>query len=153
MLEDFGVSQAGETRGQRLVALNRFLIERHRAGQKSVIVVDEAQHLTPATLEQLRLLSNFQTTGQTLLQILLAGQPELRARLDLPELRQLKQRIALPVHDPPAHPGRAARVRPLPPAGCRRRDLDLFTDRALARIAAYPAGSRGSSMPSPTMPS
>ena len=140
VLEDFGVSKAGETRGQRLVALNRFLIERHRAGQKSVIVVDEAQHLTPATLEQLRLLSNFQTTGHTLLQILLAGQPELRARLDRPELRQLKQRIAF-----------RCTIRPLTPDELREyvrfrlrvagaRDLDLFTDRALARIADYSGG-------------
>ena len=140
VLEDFGVSQAGETRGQRLVALNRFLIERHRAGQRSVIIVDEAQHLTPATLEQLRLLSNFQTTGHTLLQILLAGQPELRARLDRPELRQLKQRIAF-----------RCTLRPLTPDELREyvrfrlqvagaRDLDLFTDRALARIAAYSGG-------------
>src|SRR5262249_24093323 len=95
VLEDFGVSKAGETRAQHLIALNNFLIERHRASQKSVIVIDEAQHLEPATLEQLRLLSNFQTTREPLLRILLAGQPELRARLDLPELRQLKQRIAL----------------------------------------------------------
>src|SRR5262249_11612873 len=88
VLEDFGVSQVGTTRAQRLVALNNFLIDRHRVGHKSVIIIDEAQNLDAATLEQLRLLSNFQTTRETLLQILLAGQPELRKRLDLPELRQ-----------------------------------------------------------------
>ena len=140
VLEDFGVSKAGATRAQRLVALNSFLIERHRAGQKSVIIIDEAQHLDPATLEQIRLLSNFQTTRETLLQILLAGQPELRARLDLPELRQLKQRIAL----------RCA-IRPLTPDEVRAyvrfrlrvaggRDLDLFTDQAIVRIAPYSDG-------------
>jgi general secretion pathway protein A len=140
VLEDFGVSKAGETRAQRLVALNNFLIERHRAGQKSIIIIDEAQHLDSATLEQLRLLSNFQTARETLLQILLAGQPELRVRLDLPELRQLKQRIAL----------RCA-IRPLTPDEVRAyvrfrlrvagsRDLDLFTDQAITRIAAYAGG-------------
>jgi len=139
VLEDFGVPKAGETRDQCLVALNYFLIERHRAGQQSVIIIDEAQHLDAATLEQLRLLSNFQTPRETLLQILLAGQPELRARLDLPELRQLKQRIV-----------RCA-IRPLTPDEVRAyvrfrlrvaggRDLDLFTDQAIARIAQYATG-------------
>src|SRR5262245_12206512 len=88
VLEDFGVTKAGETRAQRLVALNNLLIERHRADQKSVIIVDEAQNLDAPTLEQLRLLSNFQTSREVLLQIVLAGQPELKARLDLPGLRQ-----------------------------------------------------------------
>ena len=139
VLEDFGVSKQGATRAQRLVALNSFLIERHRAGQKSVIVIDEAQHLDPATLEQIRLLSNFQTTRE-MLQILLAGQPELRARLELPELRALKQRIAF-----------RCSIRPLTPDEVRAyvrfrlrvaggRDLDLFTDQALARIAKYSDG-------------
>ena len=140
VLEDFGVSSAGATRAQRLVALNNFLIDRHRVGQKSVIVIDEAQHLDAGTLEQLRLLSNFQTTRETLLQILLAGQPALRARLDLPELRQLKQWIAL-----------RCTIRPLTPDEVRAylrfrlrvagsQDLDLFTDQAIARIAAYAGG-------------
>lgn len=139
-LEDFGISKAGETRAQRLVALNSFLIERRRSGQKSVIVIDEAQHLSAPTLEQIRLLSNFETARETLLQILLVGQPELRARLELPELRQLKQRIAL----------RYA-IRPLTPDEIRAyirfrlrvaggRDLALFTDRAIERIAAYSGG-------------
>jgi len=138
--EDFGVSKMGATRAQRLAALNSFLIERHRAGQKSVIVIDEAQHLDPATLEQIRLLSNFQTTREMLLQILLAGQPELRARLELPELRALKQRIAF-----------RCSIRPLTPDEVRAyvrfrlrvaggRDLDLFTDQAVARIAQYSDG-------------
>ena len=140
VLEDFGVSKAGETRAQRLVALNSFLIDRHRAGQKSVIIIDEAQHLSAATLEHLRLLSNFQTTRETLLQILLAGQPELRTRLDLPELRQLKQRITLRCTIRPLAEDEVwAYVRfRLRVAGAR--DLDLFTDRALARIAQYSEG-------------
>jgi general secretion pathway protein A len=140
VLEDFGVSKAGATQAQRLFALNSFLIERHRAGQKSVIIIDEAQHLAPATLEQVRLLSNFQAARATLLQILLVGQPELRARLDLPELRQLKQRIALRCTIGPLaaeEVGAYLRVR-LRAAGAR--DLDLFTDRAVTRIAQYSAG-------------
>ena len=140
VLEDFGVSSAGATRAQRLVALNNFLIDRHRVGQKSVIVIDEAQHLDAGTLEQLRLLSNFQTPRETLLQILLAGQPELWARLDLPELRQLKQWFTLRCTIRPLTPdevGTYLRFR-LRVAGSQ--DLDLFTDQAIARIAAYAGG-------------
>src|SRR6266850_91326 len=61
ILEDLGISKRGESRAQRLIALNNYLIERERAGQNTVLVVDEAQNLDAATLEQIRLLSNFET--------------------------------------------------------------------------------------------
>jgi general secretion pathway protein A len=140
MLEDFGVVGAGEGRARRLAALNRFLIERRRNGQNTVLILDEAQNLTPETLEEVRLLSNFETPADKLLQILLVGQPELRAKLLLPELRQLKQRIGL-----------RCTIRPLTGEETedyiRRRlrvagapDLGLFTDRAVARIWKYAGG-------------
>jgi len=69
-LEDFGVSKAGDSHAQRLMALNAFLIERRRAGQNTVLIIDEAQNLSPETLEQVRLLSNFETPTEKLLQIL-----------------------------------------------------------------------------------
>ena len=139
-LEDFGVRDAGSTTAQRLAALNRFLIERWREGQKAVLILDEAQNLAPETLEQVRLLSNFETPTEKLLQILLVGQPELKLKLQLPELRQLRQRI-----------GMQASIRPLTPeetcdyvqsrlrkAGAP--DLKLFSDQATERIAAYTGG-------------
>src|SRR5256886_10265930 len=95
ILEDFGVAKAGESHVQRLIALNNFLTERRRAGQNSVLILDEAQNLDLRALEQIRLLSNFETHTEKLLQILLVGQPELLDTLDRPELRQLKQRIGL----------------------------------------------------------
>src|SRR5262249_26661410 len=95
ILEDFGVAKTGDSPAQRLVAFNTFLVERHRAGQRTVLILDEAQNLTPETLEQIRLLSNFETPTAKLLQIVLVGQPELGAKLELPEMRQLQQRIAL----------------------------------------------------------
>lgn len=96
LLEDLGIPKPGEASpAQRLIALQRFLVERHRNGQNTVLILDEAQDLEPRTLEQSRFLSTFETTSEKILQILLVGQPELRARLDLPELRQLKQRIGL----------------------------------------------------------
>jgi len=95
MLEEFGAGKTASTQAQRLIALNRFLIERRRLGQNTVLILDEAQNLDVRTLEQVRLLSNFEGPSEKLLQIVLVGQPELRSKLALPELRQLRQRIAL----------------------------------------------------------
>src|SRR2546426_651133 len=107
VLEDFGIVKGGEWRAQRLIALNNFLIDRERTGQNTVLILDEAQNLDPSTLEQIRLLSNFETPTNKLLQILLVGQPELKAKLHLPELQQLKQRIGLRCQIPPLTPGEA----------------------------------------------
>lgn len=140
MLEDFGVSKGPSTRVERLVALNRFLIERRRVGQNTVLILDEAQNLTPETLEQVRLLSNFETPTDKLLQILLVGQPELKSKLQRPELRQLKQRIGLRCTIRPLTEDEVAdyiRSR-LRVAGSA--DLHLFTERAVRRIAEYTGG-------------
>jgi general secretion pathway protein A len=75
--------------------LNEFLLQKYRAGQNAALIIDEAQNLSPEVLEAVRLLSNFETTKDKLLQILLVGQPELTERLNSPQLRQLKQRVAL----------------------------------------------------------
>jgi general secretion pathway protein A len=140
MLEEFEIQKPGESHAQRLVTLQNFLLERHRAGQSSVLILDEAQNLYPQTLEQIRLLSNFETTKEKILQIVLVGQPELQARLDLPELRQLKQRIGVLCSIPamtPAGTRNYIRTR-LRLAGAR--DLGIFTEEALARICAETRG-------------
>jgi general secretion pathway protein A len=74
-------------------ALNRFLLENHARGRRPILIVDEAQNLRPDVLEQVRLLTNLETTKQKLLQIILIGQPELRALLARNDMRQLAQRI------------------------------------------------------------
>ena len=81
-----------------LALLNEFLLEKYRAGENCVLIVDEAQNLNAEILESIRVLSNFETSTDKLLQILLVGQPELSARLNTPELRQLKQRVTLRHH-------------------------------------------------------
>ncbi len=78
--------------------LNAFLLRRHAEGRTAVLVLDEAQNLTPDVLEQMRLLTNLETNEQKLLQIIMIGQPELRMMLDRPELRQLAQRITARYH-------------------------------------------------------
>jgi type II secretory pathway predicted ATPase ExeA len=78
--------------------LNEFLLEKYREGENAALIIDEAQNLSAEVLESIRLLSNFETTKDKLLQILLVGQPELNERLNTPQLRQLKQRITLRHH-------------------------------------------------------
>jgi type II secretory pathway predicted ATPase ExeA len=86
-----------ETREKSLVLmrLNQWLLERYRAGETAVLIVDEAQNLSNEVLEEIRLLTNLETSTEKLLQIVLTGQPELEEKLKLPQLRQLRQRITL----------------------------------------------------------
>jgi type II secretory pathway predicted ATPase ExeA len=75
--------------------LNHWLLDRYRAGETAVLVVDEAQNLSLQVLEEIRLLTNLETSTEKLLQIVLTGQPELEEKLKLPQLRQLRQRITM----------------------------------------------------------
>jgi general secretion pathway protein A len=92
---EFGLSSGSEYANELLEELNRFLLRENARGITVVLVIDEAQNLSPQILEQLRLISNLETEDDKLIQIVLAGQPELSKILDLPELRQLNQRIAV----------------------------------------------------------
>jgi general secretion pathway protein A len=83
------------TKGDLLQALYRFLVSQLQLGLTTVIVIDEAHQLSPAVLEEIRLLTNLETAQQKLLQVLLVGQPELDATLESFEFRQLKQRVAI----------------------------------------------------------
>jgi len=87
--------QKWETKSDLLLELGRALESRHARGLRTVLIVDEAQGLSPHVLEEIRLLSNFESNTAKQLQIVLTGQPELREVLNNPDLRQLKQRIAL----------------------------------------------------------
>lgn len=92
---DFGLKTAGKSKSDLLLELGGFLISRHQKKLTTVLVADEAHHLSAEVLEEIRLLTNLETPQEKLLQILLVGQPELDDKLDSVELRQLKQRIAL----------------------------------------------------------
>lgn len=95
MMADFGIPCDSTMKSQVLLRLNHWLLDRYRAGERAVLIVDEAQNLSPQMLEEIRLLTNLETSTEKLLQIVLAGQPELDRKLNLPELRQLRQRITL----------------------------------------------------------
>jgi type II secretory pathway predicted ATPase ExeA len=95
VLTDFGIPPTTRTKSGMLLQLNRWLIERYRARQLSAIVIDEAQNLSWKLLEEIRLLTNLETSSEKLVQIVLSGQPELEDKLLHPNVRQLRQRISL----------------------------------------------------------
>jgi general secretion pathway protein A len=95
MLADFGIECDSQLKSQVLLRLYQWLLDRYRAGETAVLIIDEAQNLSTQVLEEIRLLTNLETATAKLLQIVLAGQPELQQKLALPEMRQLKQRITL----------------------------------------------------------
>jgi len=95
VLSDFGLTPTSRTKSGMLLQLNRWLIERFRMNETCVVVVDEAQNLSWELLEEIRLLTNLESSSEKLLQIVLSGQPELEEKLRHPSVRQLRQRIFL----------------------------------------------------------
>jgi len=95
ILSEFEITCESKTKSQQLMKFNQWLLERYRAGETAVLIVDEAQNLSYPVLEEIRLLTNLETSTDKLLQIVLSGQPELEEKLKQPQLRQLRQRIML----------------------------------------------------------
>src|SRR5271166_4063306 len=95
MMADFGIPCETESKSQILLRLYNWLLDRYRAGETAVLVVDEAQNLAEEVLEEIRMLTNLETFTEKLLQIVLVGQPELEQKLKQPQLRQLRQRLTL----------------------------------------------------------
>jgi len=98
IVNDFGIDPKNKTKLGMVLELNNFLLNESNAGNNLVLIVDEAQNLKPALLEQIRLLSNLETEKDKLLQVILVGQPELNSRINLYDLRQLRQRIMVRYH-------------------------------------------------------
>lgn len=95
VLHDFGIPCESRDKSQRLIRLNEWLLDRYRERRTAVLIVDESQNLAADVLEEIRLLTNMETTQEKLLQIVLSGQPELEEKLRDPSLRQLRQRITI----------------------------------------------------------
>src|SRR5438093_974525 len=140
ILLELGVPPEGGRKLALLQRLNEFLLEHTQAGGNVALLIDEAQDLRPDVLEELRLLSNLETAREKILQIVLAGQPELDATLADPSLRQLRQRVALRIRlRPLSQPEVAAYVR----ARVERvggTAAELFPPDALASIAMLSHG-------------
>jgi general secretion pathway protein A len=131
---EFGLLTEGRTRVELADQINEFLLEMKRAGRRVLLLVDEAQNLQPSTLEEIRLLSNLETSTAKLIQILLFGQPELDELLDSKELRQLRQRISVRWSLAPLTASEVSeyvRHRLRIAAGC---ESNIFTERALREI-------------------
>jgi type II secretory pathway predicted ATPase ExeA len=141
IMADLGLSYAGRTKAEMLLELNRFLIQRHARGLITALVVDEAQALRAELLEEIRLLTNLETSQQKLLQIVLMGQPELEVSLDSQELRQLKQRVALRCQLQPldAQQTRSYVLSRLERAGASP-SAPVFAPEALERIYEFSRG-------------
>jgi general secretion pathway protein A len=140
MLADFGLPTEPRVKSQMLMRLNQWLLERYQTGGTTVLVIDEAQNLSLEVLEEVRLLTNLETSSEKLLQIVLCGQPELEHKLGMPQVRQLRQRITLRSKTYPL----TAREIPnyvegrLKVAGWDGRPI--FTPEALAAIHKYSHG-------------
>ena len=131
---------AAPTAKQHVDALNEFLLRTHAVGQNNVLVIDEAQLLSATVLEQLRLLTNLETSERKLLQIVLIGQPELREMLARPELEQFAQRVIARYHlDPLSADETTQYVRHRLGVAGLTDDLP-FDAAALARIHALTRG-------------
>jgi general secretion pathway protein A len=105
LFDEFGIEESCRTKAEYLMALNAFLIDHLKRDQTVLLIIDEAQNLPPELLEEIRMLSNLETSSSKLLQIMLVGQPELSEMLARPELRQLRQRIVLRHHLQPFDAG------------------------------------------------
>ncbi|MBI4115059.1 MAG: AAA family ATPase [Candidatus Omnitrophica bacterium] len=98
LLEDLGVAYKQGSKERLLLQLNEYLITQARMDQDIVLLIDEAQNLNPQCLEEIRMLSNLETEKEKLIQIILIGQPELRRKLEMPALEQLRQRVTIHYH-------------------------------------------------------
>jgi general secretion pathway protein A len=136
LLTDLRVPLTGRTKGEMLSQLNNYLLVRSQRGTTTVLVVDEAHLLSWELLEEMRLLTNFETSQHKLLQIVLVGQPELDRKIDSEELRQLKQRIAMRCRLEPLglNELRGYIHRRLELAGANSHGVGIFSDESIEAI-------------------
>jgi general secretion pathway protein A len=140
MMADFGVPGESRSKSQVLLRLYNWLLDRYRAGETAVLIVDEAQNLSEEVLEEVRMLTNLETFTEKLLQIVLVGQPELEVKLKLPQLRQLRQRLTLRAR---THPFTLDETKAYVQQRLRIAGSDgqqIFDPEALAEIHRYSAG-------------
>ena len=140
MMTDFGIPSSSREKSQIVLHFNNWLLERYRAGENAVLIIDEAQNLSDEVLEEIRLMTNLETFTEKLLQIVLVGQPELEDKLRRPQLRQLRQRVMLRAKTHPLLPQEtsvyiAQRLRI---AGANGHEI--FTSEALSAIHHYSQG-------------
>lgn len=142
IVSDFGLPSAGKNKGELLFELCNFVVNRGLNKQTTVLIVDEAHHLSTETLEEVRLLTNLETAQHKLLQIVLVGQPELDDKLDSVKMTQLKQRIAIRSHLEPltAEETKGYIERRLQSAGANSHAEMLFPAKTIATVYRHSRG-------------
>jgi general secretion pathway protein A len=140
ILAEFDIHCESKSKSQQLMKLNHWLLDRYRNGETVVLIIDEAQNLTYPVMEEVRLLTNLETSTEKLLQIVLSGQPELEEKLRLPQLRQLRQRIMLrcktmPLSKEQTHEYVADRLKTAGASG-----EPIFSSRSMDTVHLYSMG-------------
>jgi general secretion pathway protein A len=143
VVSDFRLSASGKNKSELLLELCNYVVSRGLTKLTTVLIVDEAHHLSADTLEEIRLLTNLETTTEKLLQIVLVGQPELDEKLDSVSLRQLKQRIALRAQLEPLNANETKEYveRRLHVAGANSSATVLFPAETIAAVYRHSRGT------------
>lgn len=134
VVAEFGIKPKGDSKGELLQAIEEFLIKLHKQGKRALLIVDEAQNLPSETVEELRMLSNFQLNNKPLIQSFLLGQEELKPIIQAPDMEQFRQRIIASAHLKPLDEEEVKEYinHRLQQAACNRDDL--FSDEAFTLI-------------------
>ena len=141
ILEDLGVEHTFGSKSRLLSQLNQYLIGRLHQDKNEVLIIDEAQNLKPSVLEEVRMLSNLETENEKLIQIIFLGQPELKKKMALPRLEQLRQRIAVYFHLTPLSTEDAiAYIRHRLKVACGGEEKEFFTEQAMLTAAEFSKG-------------
>jgi general secretion pathway protein A len=142
ILSDLGLPASGKNKCELMLDLGKYLVARGSKQQTTVLIIDEAHHLSAEVLEEVRLLSNLETTNDKLLQIILVGQPELEEKLDSVGLRQLKQRIAVRAQLGPldANETKGYIEQRLQIAGASSRPAPLFFEETIKEVYRHSRG-------------
>ena len=141
ILDELEIECRGGSKQKLLSYLNRFLIQQLSNGNNVVLIIDEAQNLTPTVLEEVRMLSNLETEKEKLIQIILLGQPQLKAKLEHPKLEQFRQRITVYYHLTPLNQEETAKYIKHRLNMVNPESTELFTPEALEAIYKYSLGT------------
>lgn len=141
ILEELNIEFTPATKRALLAKLNQYLISQLAENKTVVLIIDEAQNLTPSVFEEVRMLSNLETNSEKLIQIILLGQPELKEKLSERSLRQLRQRIAIQYHiEPLTYEETDAYIRHRLKIAGMNGNLQIFPEQSIALIYRYSSG-------------
>lgn len=140
ILEEFEIDFVPGSKSKLLSQLNAYLIDQLERNNNVVLIVDEAQNLKPSVLEEIRMLSNLETETEKLIQIILLGQPELKQKLALQSLEQLRQRVSVYFHLSPLDVEDAKHYIRYRTKVASESDREYFTEEALSTIYQYSKG-------------